>query len=149
MDVDCVEVGNIGVGEDNLITYAMPADSLYINDKAILYKGWGITANNANAKTLKVYFGSQLLAQLALTVSIAGRWAFEALIVRTGVATQVAYCEIREYDSAGGSQNPLGFMDTSTPTEDETGAITVKATGTATANDDIVQKGNVVSYLNM
>lgn len=149
MKVDCAEVGNVGAGEDNLITFAIPADSLFVNDKSILYKGWGIAANNANGKTLKVYFGAQLLAQLALTASVAGRWVFEAVITRTGVGAQVAYCEIREYDSGGGSQNPLGFMNTSTPAEDETGAITVKATGEATANDDIVQKGSVVSYLNM
>ena len=51
-------VGNVTTGEDNLQTNVIPAYNLKWPTAAIRTTFTGTTANNANAKTLRVYIGS-------------------------------------------------------------------------------------------
>ena len=140
-----VAVGNVGAGEDDLMTYSLPASSFTnAGSRNVRIKAWGTTANNANAKTLKIYFGTQLMATLALTVAQAGRWVAEAVIGRTGSSTQDFFAEAREVVVATGAY--LATTAVGTGAQDDTAAITIKCTGEATADNDITQEGMLVDF---
>ena len=142
LDTEAVAVGNVGVGTDDLMTYAMPAGTLHENGRAVRIRAWGTTANNANAKTVTLAFGATTLVSTALTANQAGVWDINAIVIRTGDATQVAVATLNQ----GGATTIVDSENTS-PTENLTAAVTIKCTGTATANDDISQKGLVVEYV--
>lgn len=139
-------VGNVGVGTDNLMTYSLPADVLGSNGKGLRITAWGTLANNANAKTLTINFGSATLASDAMTISGALNWKIVAEIFRTGANAQAYVAEIMS------SGNGLGVRDfdieSGTSAETDTAAITIKCTGAATADNDIVQKGMMVEFIN-
>lgn len=133
--------GNVGTGEDNLLTYVIPAGRLCARGTGARITAWGTTANNANAKTLKVYFGSQVILTTALTISIAGVWRVQAEVISTGVDTQDYIAQLVQ----GGTT--LNDVESGTATQDDGAAITVKCTGEATADNDIVQEGLIVELI--
>ena len=142
LDVNVTAVGNVGSGTDNLITYAIPANTFSANGKTVRVKAWGTTANNGNAKTLTFVVGSQTVVSTALTTSIVGQWEIECLIVRTGASTQ----DIRARTLQGATA--IIDAELTAGTQTDTAAITIKCTGTATDNDDIVQEGMITELLN-
>ncbi len=137
-------VGNVTTGEDNLITYALPASAMPTRDTGVHVTAWGTTANNANAKTIKLYFGSQVILTNALTVSIAGLWRIEADVVSTGTDTQDYVSQLVTTGTAGVALNDI---EIGTATQDDGAAITIKCTGEATATNDIVQEGMIVTRI--
>lgn len=63
-----------------------------------------------------------------------------ATIIRTAAATQRATAHFRLTDAAG---NEVHVIDNTAPTETLSGAITVKCTGEATNNNDVIQSAFV------
>jgi hypothetical protein len=106
-------------------------------------RAWGTTANNANAKNIKVYFGTATIADLALTVSQVGKWMVDAVVVRTAKDTQEAHALVVESVGTTLAAGKHAQLITAL-TADEDAAITVKMTGTATTDNDIVQEGILV-----
>lgn len=142
LNVNVTAVGNVGGGTDDLISYSVPANTLYTNGKTIRVTAWGTTANNANAKTLTLNVGSQAVVSTGLTTNLAGMWRIEALIVRTGASTQ----DIVASTTQGATV--IFDQELTAGTQTDTSAITIKCTGAATTNDDIVQEGLLVELLN-
>ena len=143
-NVNVTAVGNVGVGEDDLITYPLPANSLSANNKAVEIKSWGTTANNVNAKTLKCYFGTQVVLTNSLAVSIAGIWSVEVVAIKTGANTQDIFARL-ETNTATVT---VIDQEITAGTQTDTGAITIKCTGEATDNNDIVHEVQLVKFLN-
>ncbi len=139
--VDLTTVGNVGAGEDDLITFNLPADTLDANLKGVRITAWGKKADNANAKTVNIYFGSTMLS-VALTASELGEWRAVAEVFRTGVGAQKFHAIIQDAPTV-----TTGDQADGTLAEDETAAIIIKVTGTATADDDIEQEGLLVELL--
>lgn len=138
-------VGNVGSGEDDLQTVTLPANALEAITRGIRITAFGTAAGNANAKTLKLYFGSQLIFSVALTINLANSWRFDAIVLRTGSSTQKwSYMFTDSY--AGGAV--FGYTGNGTATQTETGTITIKLTGTATSDNDITCEGLLVEMLN-
>lgn len=138
-------VGNVGTGEDDLMTYTVPASMLSVNTDKIIWEFSGYTANNANAKTLKVYAGATLLATVTLPISISPTGYFRGIVIiaRTGSSTQRADGQVEYWTSSTAKSavrvaTALSLTDTST--------ITLKLTGDATANNDIVQWTNDIIF---
>ena len=132
-------VGNVGAGEDDLMTYSLPANTLSANGKGVRITACVTYAANGNTKTIKLYFGSTVL----VTRSAGDNGSFiklEGYVTRTGASTQEASGFL--YFTNGSA------LTRSTPAEDTTGAITIKMTGEATSNDDIVQRVLIVEALN-
>lgn len=152
-NVNTTAVGNVGAsGPDDLITYSLPANSLSANGKGVRVKCWGTTANNANAKTVQFAFGAVTLAK-QLTVSIAGKWSFDALIIRTGSNTQDVFIDACNYGGTtvsstdGATVQRLSSFGAGAETD--SGAITIKCQSTTTtADNDIVQEGMLVEFIN-
>ncbi len=141
---DLTATGNVGAGEDNLISYAMPANTFVTAGQYLEYEVGGTFANNVNAKTVKLYLGGSLLATLTAAVSLAGSWKAKIVIERTGTSAQKWECEAARTITGGGNAiaNTAG-----TCTETETAIITIKATGEGVADNDIIQlKSNIKTY---
>lgn len=139
------DIGNVGAGEDNLHTYSLPANSLNADGKSVRVTAWGTAANNANAKTVKIYFGSTAAASLALTINQAKKWRIVMDVVRTAAATQRASAALLA--DVGDGSAPQTSINTTAPGETLSGAVTIKCTGTATSDNDIVQSAMIVEVV--
>jgi hypothetical protein len=138
-------VANVGAGEDDLMTYALAANSLSTDGKVVRVVGWGTIANTAATKTIKGYFGATaVVATPAGFSNEALTWRAVLDIVRTGAATQVASGQILIDDGAHGAEVQVGAA---TPAETLSGAVTIKFTGEATNNNDITQSGMIVEVI--
>ena len=129
--------------EETLQTYSLPANSLSANGYGVRLKAWGMVAANANGKVVRLYFGNTIVASNAVSSAPNGvAWLLEAEIWRTGASTQDSLGK----GAFGSVAQSVSFT---TPTEDTTGAITVKVTGqngSATAAD-ITGEGMSVEFL--
>lgn len=133
-------VGNVGTGEDNLINFSIPAQAaMNIAGQAIECIFSGTYANNANAKTLKFYFGSTAILNKSLTINQAGTWLIKVYMVATSATAQTYVVEFIE-------RGTLSVEDVivSTSAVSSASAMTVKCTGTATADNDIVNTIGIV-----
>ena len=142
-NVNNTAVGNVLTGEDDLITYSLPTNALTSNQKGIRITAWGTAANNANAKTLKVYFGTQIILTTSLTVSQVDTWRVAGTVWRTSLNNQDWECSLIQAGTAS-----LIDVENGTAIQTETSAIIIKCTGEATATDDIIMEGMIIEYLN-
>jgi hypothetical protein len=140
VDANTTAVGNVGAGEDTLISYSLLANSLSANNKGLRVTAFGTTAANGNNKTVKLYFGA---AQVVTTGALAANdkdWVIKATILRDGATSQVC--------TGGGQANAAIIAEAFTDgAEDETGAITIKTTGEATADNDIICKAMLIEWI--
>lgn len=144
-DVNNTAVGNVGAGTDDLMTYSLPANSLSGNEKGVRITAWGTFANNANAKTLTMNFGSTVILTNALTINVGATWYMEAYVFRTGVDTQDYIAKLITVGAAGVAVNDI---ENGTSAQDDGAAITIKCTGAATTDNDIVQEGMIIEFFN-
>ena len=142
LNVNTTAVGNVGAGEDDLITYTLPAATLSVDGMGVRITAFGQTANNANAKTVKMYFGSTNMATIGLDANSVGGWVYQATVIRTAAATQIAHVNMAAHwvtFKSGGNNTA--------PTETLSGAVTIKCTGAATTTDDIVNSMLMVELI--
>lgn len=128
--------------EDVLLSYSLPAKSLSANGKGLKIRAWGVTGANTENKTMKLYFGSEVVAT-ATAATNNKNWFLELEVFRTGSSTQVVFGQ-GQVDTT----NVTPYVTTGAETD--TATITIKVTGqsgTATA-DNIVAKGLIVEMLN-
>jgi len=140
--VNNTAVGNVGAGEDDLCTVTLPASMMINASSGIRITAWGTGANNANAKTLKLYFGTQIILTTALTINQVDTWRATATVWRTGASAQDWESMLVQAGTAS-----LVDVENGTATQTETATISIKCTGDATTNNDIVQEGLVVELL--
>lgn len=142
LSVNNSAVGNVGTGEDDLITYTLPADTLYQVGSGVRITAWGTAANNGGTKTLKTYFGSQVIATDSLTASQVDVWKVVAIVWRTGSSTQDYESEFLQ----SGTQTQV-VLESGSATQNQSTDLTIKCTGEATNDNDIVQEGLLVEFL--
>lgn len=139
-------VGNVGAGEDVLLTQAIAAAVLSVNGQSIEMWASGTFGANAAAKRIRAYFGATVLIDMGVAQQPNGTtWVLHVVITRTGAATQFAYATLAVGADAGGPSWP-GYVLFSTPAETLANAITLKITGEATTNNDIVAKQWRISW---
>jgi len=136
-------VGNVGAGEDNLHTYSLPANALDADGKMVRVIIWGDFGATANAKLLTAYFGATSIV-LANGSYNTGNWRAEFVIVRTGAATQILQGTL--WLRSAGAPDTFSPAQV-TPGETLSGAVTIKTTATATADNDIREQGFVVEVI--
>lgn len=141
--VDINPVGNVGTGEDNLMTYSVPANQLEYNGDRLEIKMVFDCAANANSKTIKVYWGSTSTYTIPAFTTSGTDVTVNMTVVRDGPNTQRI---IITYQSDNGTTQVTG-TSYSTDTETDSAAITLKATGEATSNNDIQQVLLIVTYM--
>lgn len=133
-------VGNVGAGEDDLMSHSVPAATLGTNGDSLWFEMVFTTAANANNKTIKVKFGATTLWDSGAVAANDQRVIVSGRIVRTGAATQIAYVNV---STSGGF---TATAVTSAPAETLANAITLKATGEATSDNDIQQTFMIVGW---
>ena len=125
-------VGNAAdTTEDVLFTYSLPANSLSVSGKGLEIKAFGTFAANGDAKRAQISFGSTVVADTGATNANGGGWMLEAMVFKTGAVG--SNTQISQGQSAIGSTHG-GCTTVGTPTESESGAITVKVTGASTGS---------------
>lgn len=155
-DVNTTGVGNVGAsGPDDLQVYSLPANALTSTNRCVRLTASGTTANNANAKTVRITVGPTPTALItkALNVSLAGcTWKLQATICRTGASAQDYFAEA--WNSCGTTVSSTDgattlYLSTSgTLTQTETNALDLKSQSTAsTSNNDIVSELLTTEYL--
>lgn len=130
-------------GEDDLMTYSLPADVLNVAGKAVRITAWGDTDAAAGSKNLKVYFGTSL-ASKATNNSKANEWYITATISRITNTTQTSVAFISS--DAGDFTVPLTHTGIGAPGQTLSGVVAIKITGTAAAGI-ITQKGMIVEVV--
>lgn len=126
-------VGNVGSGEDDLMSHAIAAATLGTDGQDLVFEMVFKTAANANNKTIKVKYGGTTLWDSTAIAANDQRVKVRGRITRTGATTQIAEVSVH---ASGGYTNTVV---TSAPAETLANAITLKATGEATSDNDIQQ----------
>lgn len=143
LTVNTTTVGNVGTGEDDLRTYSVPAATLAVNGDHLEFEAAGTFAATANNKRVKVKFGAATIFDTGvLAITAAGDWQVNGVVIRTGAATQKNVARWTCTDAALPTAT-----DYTTAAETLSGAITLKLTGEATANNDIVEELLIVRLL--
>ena len=139
--LDMTELGTVGNGEDNLITYTLPANTLNSSGETLEIEAGFSFANNTHTKQAKLYFGS-----VALYASGASGHQDGGLVVRAVVtrdASNISKVLVTANTSGSGTPFPLAFGDAVNQVADLTAAVTIKGTGevtgTATDNDVVME----------
>lgn len=155
ISVNTTAVGNVGASApDDLQSYTLPANVLVHTGRCVRVTAKGTTANNANAKTVRLAVGAgpTALVTKQLTASIAGRWKIEALVCRTGASAQDYSAESVNFggttvSSTDGATVAL-LSGLGTLTETETATIVIKTQSTvSTSDNDIVSEFLMVELL--
>ena len=134
-------VGNVGSGADNLITFTLEKNTLLNAGDSLEITAYGTQAANANNKTIKLLLGSTELFSTGAVASNNKDWELTCRITRTGAATQKCITSFN-----GDTVLVTQTADHVSGTEDFTTALTIKCTGEATANNDIVQQGLIIKF---
>lgn len=148
VSVNTTAVGNVGAGTDDLMTYTLPANSQSANGKGVRVTAWGSTAAVAGAKTIGAVIGSTVIAAHDVSAgAVIVKWHLVVEILRTGANAQIC--------TASFVYNQTGFggaarTESVTSAEVDTAAIILKVTGNSAnaANNDIVQTGMLVEFIN-
>lgn len=142
LETNTTEVGNVGVGEDNLMTYTLPGFSLQKTGDSVRIRAAGVFAANANNKNVKLYFGASVIVTTGALGFNGTEWSIDAIVMRDGATAQKASGNLITNDA---------LLPVTTnyiaPGETMTGNITIKCTGEGTSNNDIVQEMFIIEYL--
>jgi hypothetical protein len=145
-------VGNVTTGEDNLQSHIVPAYNLRTPGAAVRTTFTGTTANNANAKTLRVYIGTALVMTKSLTPGLAGAWQVEIVLIAmpptpTEPSLQRYTVRLIECDTAGSGAPTVAGIAAGTTTQPSEASITLKTTAEAVATNDVVGQVGVSESL--
>jgi hypothetical protein len=138
-------VGNVGTGETDLLSYVLPANSLTQVFQGLQITAWGTTTSSADSKTIKLYFGSQVILTTSLTTSQASNFRITAQVYRTGGDTQTYTSQCLQ-----GGTTQIVDVERGNPTQIESATITIKLTATvggAGANNDLTVSGMTVTSI--
>ena len=126
-------VGNAAdTNEADLFSFAIPAGKLANVGDLVRLKAWVKNAANANNKQTRVYFGGTTIGDSTVIASNNNWWVVEAVVIRTGAATQVALCHALNNANSGAWTSATGGAVTQTaPSETLSGAVTIRLTGTS------------------
>jgi len=105
-------------------------------------KAWGVTANNADTKTLKLYHGA-LSFSFALNTNTAAAWIAEMIVMRASATTQIAMASVQHATTLIAPQQSTSGSDTLA------NSLVAKITGQASASNanDIVCNGAIVELI--
>ncbi len=106
--------------------------------------GWGTSANNANAKTVRLKIGATVILTVTLQASVADVWFIDARMFRTAATTADA---IGQGDTNGTSANSVAFTAVSGLSDWTTTGNTVQFDCTQTSAGDVIQEGFLVEWL--
>lgn len=135
--------------ETDFNSYSLQASTLQRTGQTLRITAWGNTANNANPKTVNLYFGTAAIQTTALTINQGSQWKVVGEVMMTGTDTQ-SYTSTLLQNGA----TPITDIEAGNATQDDGAAITIKVTGTVTdagggvLANDIQNLGLIVEPVN-
>lgn len=124
-DLSVAGVGNgADTTEDTLFTRTLAANSLSANGQFVEIEAWGSVAATSATKTVRVYFGAQLIT-LTYTTTQTGNWRARFKVVRQAASVQLI---LGEADAVGATTARV-LANITNGAEDTTAAIVIKVTG--------------------
>lgn len=125
-----------------LQTFDLPANALSAVGKSVRITAYGTLAANANAKTLKLYFGSQVISTATGMTGSGDSFEFTGVVTKTGSNTQNFVGKLL-------SGTAVVNITASTATQTDTSAITIKfsSINTAAAAASATGLAMIVEYL--
>ena len=133
---------NTTTAEQTLATYTLPANRIAATGDAVRIRCWGGYAANADAKNVKLYFGSTSFSSATIGTNINNRaFDYEMLVVRTGAATQIITGRLAV------DLTPTSIQNSTSGTDSFAANQTIKCTGTGAATSDITVQGMLVEQV--
>lgn len=135
-------VGNVGAVETDLMSLTLPARALDVDRQTVRITAWGRTAANANTKRVRLYVGDAMLLDTTAIAANDKAWRLSALYTRVNYATGSSV--------AWGDFNGALIQTNTIPTiggRDFTVPIVVKLTGQGIADNDVIQDGMMIEFL--
>lgn len=134
---DVSEVGNIGTGTDNLLSFGYSANSIANNGDGLTFIFTVVFANNANNKQVEATFGGVSVFLISDTYGAAGQSQAEVIvrIRRTGSTTAKCTATLIGSDTLLRADCQYNEITTNFAA-----GQTFQITGTATATNDIICK---------
>lgn len=141
--VTTTQTGNVGIGEDVLASYVVPASTLAVNGQSLWFEASGSFANSANTVTLRVRFGTSgtNLVVSRIDTATGKTWELRGRIFRTGAATQKGHGRITLDGSVASTANVATGLN-----QTLSGSVTFEITGEGTSNNDLVLETLVVGW---
>jgi hypothetical protein len=137
LSVNVTEVGNVGTGADDLITYSMSGNTLGTNLDRLQIECSGQFAASANNKQLEFLLGDTVLFDSGtLAITNATQWSFKGQIIREGQSVQKYHFIFTTWDGTTAAT----FVSRGGATEDLSTTLVLKMRGTGTSNNDVVQE---------
>jgi hypothetical protein len=127
-------IGNSLTTETTMASRVLPANALLSYGATLRFTVAGTTTNNANTKTLKLYFGGVLFGTYALAASVSGRFVVSGSMIYCANTNAILVSIDNNYAETGSN---TWTLNDATLSIDPATALTFSATGTATANNDI------------
>ena len=141
---DVIEVGNVGAGEQDLMSYTMPANTMPDNGTRLRITAF-FKGNNADNVTILFYFGADFVAAIVTTPIGTSEFALKVVcdVVRRAPTAQRGF--VQSWSVAG-----LELTLPMQPGETMSGAIVIKFTGentTDATSNAVVQAYMQVEYI--
>lgn len=128
----------------NLKSFAASADTLNVTGQGFRIRAWGTSANNANAKTVRVAVGATQIISQTLQVSVVDTWHIDLLVFRTGATTADATAQGQ---TNGTSADSVAFVAVAGLGDWTAAGNTIQFSCTQTAAADVIQEGLLVEWL--
>jgi hypothetical protein len=143
LNVNTTQTGNVGTGEDTLVSYTVAANQLAANGDSLWFEAFGTMAANANNKTVIVRFGA---SGVNLTYEQANtgwgeHWSIRGRVYRTSSATQKSSVNL-----ISDNDDRVTTQTTTTLDQDLTATVALAVTAEAVSNNDVVIEGLIVGY---
>lgn len=129
---DVSTIGNVGTGEDNLLSFVIQANVLANNGDYFECDVFGEFAANANNKTLKCKLGASTIFNTGAVAFNTSNYRLNVKILRTGASAQKCIATFWSTDAT----TPF-LQEINTTAVSLASNQTVQFTGEATSNDDI------------
>jgi hypothetical protein len=143
LNVNTTAVGNVGIGEDDLMSYTVPAATLATNGDHLAFAAAGRLAATANNKRIRVKYGATTLFDTgSLAVTAASDWMLDGQIIRVDGTNQKAHVRLVSSDAL-----VVATVDYTTPAETLSGTVVLKLTAEATADNDVVEETLTIRFL--
>jgi len=136
-------IANTGSTETDLRTYTLPANAFSETGKGVRITAYGTTANNANIKTLRLYFDGVVIGSIALTTSQANTFRADGEVMYDLGTTSRAIMQIIQ----GGTATQTICTSTTVTTYTTSNSAIIKVTGEGVATNDITLRGIIIEYI--
>ncbi|RIK40406.1 MAG: hypothetical protein DCC55_15085, partial [Chloroflexi bacterium] len=146
--VNTTAAGNVGSGEQDLMTFSVPANTLAVNGDSIWFEiSAHIASSLSTSKIIRIRFGDSGTNLVHTTNDInsttTGHVVIRGRIVRTGSSSQISYANNKARANA---VNPDFTTIETGLNQTLSSTVTFRVTGQATNNDDIIIQSLVIGW---